>query len=133
MKLIALISLLSPLNALAADGANACTAADSHARQRACLISTSEKVEAQLARVEVESLERIDHWDEDANYRARSNKALVNSTAAFRKYRISQCGLMHSLAAGGNGATDMQLECSIELTNQRISQLESSVLRLERR
>lgn len=133
MKLIALMSLLSPLVACAADGTNACSTADSHVGQRACLVSISEKVGAQLAQVEVDSLGRIDHWNEDANYRAKSRKALVISNAAFRKYRTSQCGLMHSLAAGGNGATDAQLECSIELTNQRISQLESSVLRLERR
>lgn len=133
MKLIALIIFLLPLIACATDNTSACSAGNSHAGQRACLISMSEKVGAQLARVEVESLGRIDHWDEDASFRAKSKKALVNSNAAFRKYRTSQCGLMHSLAAGGNGATDMQLECSIELTNQRISQLESSVLRLERR
>lgn len=126
-----LIAFLCPLSALAASDISRCSVAGSHAGQRACLVSMFEKVEAQLSQMESDALKRINQWDEDLSYRRESKDALIRSNAAFRQYRRAQCGLVHSLAAGGNGAGDMQLDCSIELTDQRIKQLKDHVLNLE--
>ena len=131
MKHIALILFFLPMAAFAAGDTSACSTTESHASQRACLISMSEKADARLAKIEADSLSLIKGWGEDVSYRTKSRRALASSNESFRKYRVAQCGLVHSLAAGGNGATDMQLECSIELANQRIAQLSSYVRSLE--
>lgn len=81
------------------------------------------QTDSRLALLEKDELARIDAWDEEPNYRRRSRQRFLNSIQTFRRYRTTQCGFLHSLAAGGNGATDMMLSCSIELSNQRIAQL----------
>jgi uncharacterized protein YecT (DUF1311 family) len=101
----------------------ACSDAPSHADQRACLESLFTQADLHLASVEKDALNRIRAWDEEQNYRNRSRQQFLDSIQTFRKYRTSQCRFLHSLAAGGNGATDMMLSCSIELSNQRIAQL----------
>ncbi len=105
-------------------GTPPCAAADSHAEQRRCLASLFKKTDTTLARVEKESLAKVAMRDEDPPYKLASKKALEKSISAFRSYRARQCDVFWSLAAGGNGATDMRLQCAIELTEHRIEQLQ---------
>jgi hypothetical protein len=65
----------------------------------------------------------IAHWDEDENWKIKSANALRTSSRDFNRYRKSQCDFNASLAAGGNGAGDMRLECIIELNKQRLDML----------
>jgi uncharacterized protein YecT (DUF1311 family) len=102
-----------------------CSEASSHVEQRSCLESLFKETEARLARAEESTLAKLGVWDEEPEYRSVSRKALLASSSAFRMYRTSQCDYVWSLAAGGNGATDMKLSCAIELTESRIKQLEA--------
>jgi uncharacterized protein YecT (DUF1311 family) len=113
--------------------ADRCSGASPHAEQRGCLESMFRETEERLVQAEKSTVAKITVWDEDLDYRTKSRKALSASNLAFRKYRASQCEFAWSLAAGGNGATDMRLSCAIELTEGRIRQLDAYAAGLERR
>lgn len=110
-----------------------CSNAISHVEQRSCLEAQFKEVEKRLVLAERSTMAKIAAWDEDTGYRLASSKALSASNSAFRKYRASQCEYEWSLAAGGNGATDMRLDCAIELTQSRIKLLEASAVGLQKR
>jgi uncharacterized protein YecT (DUF1311 family) len=122
---------------VAAGAANAssdrCSEASSHVEQRSCLESLFKETEKRLAQAEDGTVAKIAAWDEEPEYRSKSRNALLASNVAFQKYRTSQCGYSWSLAAGGNGATDMKLACAIELTENRIKLLEVSSSGLKNR
>lgn len=113
--------------------ADRCSDESSHAEQRDCLESMFRETEERLIQAEKRTVAKITVWDENLDYRTKSRKALSASNLAFRKYRASQCEFAWSLAAGGNGATDMRLSCAIELTEGRIRQLDAYAAGLERR
>lgn len=96
----------------------------SHVEQRECLASLAGKVDSRLKLAEKRAIVKIDGWDEDDDYKSESKKLFLASTEAFEAYRTAQCGFIHSLAAGGNGATDMSLTCVVELSRQRIIQID---------
>jgi len=100
-----------------------CSDADTPAEERTCLETLSHRTNAKLAKLEKEALERVDAWEQEDSYRAATRKSLVDSSQLFKQYRRSQCGLFQSLAAGGNGASDMKLACSIEVTKDRVRQM----------
>jgi uncharacterized protein YecT (DUF1311 family) len=77
----------------------------------------------ELINVERAANARIEKWDEEANWRLASAEALKQSSRQFLKYRKSQCDLVASLAAGGNGAGDMRLNCIVRLNAQRVDEL----------
>ncbi len=110
-----------------------CAESESHADQRTCLSSLAKSVETKLRIAEAHAFEMIERWDEDVGYRSKSKQLLFLSITTFKKYRNEQCSFIHSLAAGGNGATDMRLPCSVELTEQRITQLNEFSSGLESR
>lgn len=136
MKKIAVFLLLA-LEYVATGAAHAnadrCSDTSSHVEQRSCLESLFKVAEKRLVQAEESTSAKIAMWNEDSEYRFKSRKALLASNFAFRKYRASQCEYAWSLAAGGNGATDMRLSCAIELTESRIKQLEASSTGLEGR
>ena len=113
--------------------ADRCSEATSHVEQRSCLQAQFNEAEKRLAQAERAVIAKIAVWDEDLEYRLESKKALAASNSAFRKYRTNQCEYAWSLAAGGNGATDMRLSCAIELTESRIKLLEESSVDLQQR
>lgn len=110
-----------------------CSKASSHVEERSCLESLFNETDKRLAQAETKAVAKIAEWDEEPEYRSKSRKALMGSNLAFRKYRPSQCGYAWSLAAGGNGATDMRLSCAIELTEDRVRLLELSSSSLKKR
>ena len=107
-----------------------CAIADSHAGQRECLIALAASVEVYLKTAEKAALQRIDKWDEDENYRTTAKVLFMKSIEAFSRYKEIQCDFLRTLAAGGNGAGDMQLECVVGLIKQRITQIESDTVGL---
>lgn len=131
------VFLFWPLAYVMAGAAHAnvdrCSVASSHVEQRGCLESMFREADKRLVQAEASTIAKIAAWDEASEYRSRSRKALVASKVAFRKFRSSQCDYAWSIAAGGNGATDMRLSCAIELTESRIKQLEASSIGLEQR
>lgn len=126
MKLVIFLTLsLQYLIAMAAEISHRpCADASSHVEQRSCLEALYQKTDASLIQVEKSYIEKLANWDGEQHYRLRSRKAFKDSISAFRAYRSSQCEYFWSLAAGGNGATDMRLSCAIELTESRIKQLD---------
>jgi len=128
---------LFALAAVAAGIANAkadeCSKASSHVEQRSCLQAQFKEAEKRLTLVEQKTRAKIAAWDEDTGYRSASIKAFSASNSAFRNYRASQCDYEWSLAAGGNGATDIRLSCAIELTQSRVKLLEDSAAGLQKR
>lgn len=123
---VCLIVLAFTWNAALAEDVDVmkCVNTDSHAEQRECLNALAKNTEIKLKHQEENAIQRIANWDEGENYRTASLALFKKSIEAFRKYRETRCDFMHSLAAGGNGAGDMQLECVVELTKQRIVQIE---------
>lgn len=117
----------------ASANADPCAGASSHAEERSCLESMFGEAEKRLVKAEVRTAAKIAAWDEEPEYRNKSRKALLAANLAFRKYRASQCEYAWTLAAGGNGATDMRLTCAIELTESRITQLDAYATGLEKR
>lgn len=122
------------LSAMAAETSpRPCSEAPSHVEQRSCLESLYQKTEARLVQVEKNYFEKLAKWDEEPHYRLQSRKAFEASVSAFKAYRKSQCEYFWTLTAGGNGATDMRLSCAVELTEDRIKQLDEYSHGLEQR
>jgi|SRR5471030_212542 len=126
MKVVVFLFLsLQNLIAVAAETpGRPCSEAPSHVEQRSCLESRYQKAEANLVRVENRYIENLTRWKEEPEIRLQSHKAFEASISAFRAYRSSQCEYFWTLAADGNGASDMRLSCAIELTESRIKQLD---------
>jgi len=125
---------LQILNVQAAHAqADQCSKASTHVEERKCLEALASEADNRLAQAEKNAIGMIAEWDEEPAYRSQAKKALEASNLAFRKYRTSQCGFAWSLAAGGNGATDMRLSCAIELTENRVRLIESSSHSLKKR
>lgn len=110
-----------------------CSQPSSHVEQRSCLESLLRETDARLVHAEQTTVAKLAAWDEEKEYRSKSQKALLASNSVFRVYRASQCDFVWSLAAGGNGASDMRLSCAIELTENRIRQLDEYSRGLESR
>lgn len=131
------VFIFSALTYMMAEAAYAnagpCSGAASHVEERSCLESMLGEAEKRLVKAEVRTAAKIAAWDEEAVYRNKSRKALSAANLAFRKYRASQCEYAWSLAAGGNGATDMRWSCAVELTESRIRQLDAYAAGLEKR
>ncbi len=112
-------------NASAADvDSQKCSDANSYVEQRSCLEALFKKVDSNLAKYERDVILKLSAWDEEPEYRSESKRRFTASISEFGKYRASQCDFILSLAAGGNRATDMKLDCAINLTKNRVEQLE---------
>lgn len=106
-----------------------CSAAIDHSAQRDCLIRAEQASRAALAR-EVKSIEaRIAMWNEDSDEKARSLADFRLANRRYQAFRSAQCEFEASVAAGGNGAGEMRLECQISLDDGRIKLLKEQALR----
>jgi hypothetical protein len=111
------------LAGFAAADTSDCAALSSHAESRACLSKKAYASSVALQDAEEELAKAITHWDEDPYWKSKSANALRTSNQDFYRYRESYCDFSASLAAGGNGAGDMRLECIMELNRQRLDML----------
>lgn len=108
-----------------------CEVPTDHVEQRQCL----ERKVAQLAQ-EVQSAQelvraRIDAWDEEPYYKSKSLALFNEAASQFQAYQASQCEFEASVAAGGNGAGDMKLDCQINLYDTYFKYLQEQVTRFE--
>jgi len=120
MKLIAVLAAtLAPGLASAS-----CEVPADHVEQRQC----SERQVAQLSRQVQEAQQliraRISAWDEEPEHKVRSLALFNQSVRQFRTYQADQCEFEASVAAGGNGAGDMRLECQIGLYSHYLKSLQ---------
>mgnify|MGYP003945700773 CR=1 FL=1 len=107
--------------------AQPCGDAPDHASERACWIKAAKDSDARVHMEQELQRQRIDQWDQDRPYRART-LALFNEAAdKFAHLRHAQCDYEASAAAGGNGAGDMRLSCQGALDNAYLKSLRSQV------
>ena len=107
--------------------AQPCGDAPDHASERACWIKADKDSDARVHMEQELQRQRIDQWDQDRPYRART-LALFNEAAdKFAHLRHAQCDYEASAAAGGNGAGDMRLSCQGALDNAYLKSLRSQV------
>lgn len=133
--LLSIVIFLLPFFALAQDNViqkNECGSHGSHSEERACYIAENAKSEQMLGNAEASTLSALHRWDEDAHFKSRSIAAFKNTTTNFRQMRKINCEFQATLAAGGNGAGDMRLDCQIELNQRRIIELQKTTASLQR-
>lgn len=105
--------------------AQICGDAPDHASERACWIKAVKDSSARVHAAQELQRRRIEQWDQDPPYRART-LALFNAAAdGFARFRQTQCEYEASVAAGGNGAGDMRLRCRIALDNAYIKSIQA--------
>jgi uncharacterized protein YecT (DUF1311 family) len=105
-----------------------CSTAESHADQRKCLERAAAATRAELEKAQALLIERIEAWDEEADYRQRAVKLLKQSVARFAEFRDTECEYEAAAAAGGNGAGDMRLQCQIDLNRQYAESLRKQLV-----
>jgi uncharacterized protein YecT (DUF1311 family) len=89
----------------------ACSENLSHVEQRECLEQRARVREERIALAEKRVREAIMRWDQEQTYRDRSIALLNMSRKAYLKQRAAACEVEASTAAGGNGASDLRLQC----------------------
>ncbi|MFZ6873580.1 lysozyme inhibitor LprI family protein [Undibacterium sp. Di27W] len=90
---------------------------------RTCLEERVVKSDAALRQLEADVLAAVQRWDDTAGNRARVKSKLLSSSRQYLRYRVEQCELQASLAAGGTGTGHRRYMCILELNEQRISHL----------
>jgi hypothetical protein len=100
-----------------------------------CLKRYATQSALRLAKAERNALARIEHWDEDARYRAQAKAALMTSNAEFLRYRASECSFAATLAGGSIGTAHehAQSACTYELNIRRAASLDGFVASLPQR
>lgn len=109
--------------ASAASSTADCSALSSHAESRSCLEKHANRSLIELKKAVEDLAAAIQRWDQESEWKQKSAAAMYVSSRSFQRYRKSQCDFEASLAAGGNGAGDMRLECTIELNRERTARL----------
>jgi hypothetical protein len=126
-KLITLIAIgiaiQSGMAMAAGSSVDSCLKLDCHADSRACLERLANRSEQSLSNAKSSFLENLSQWDEEPQYKARTEQWLAKSDSTFKQYRRTQCELQASLSAGGNSAGDRKLMCLIRLNDWRITEL----------
>jgi uncharacterized protein YecT (DUF1311 family) len=107
----------------AESGADDCSALSSHAESRSCLEKKAKRSSDKLKKSEEDLAAAIEGWGQESFWKKKSAAALKESSRSFYQHRKSQCDFKASLAAGGNGAGDMRLECTIEMNRERMARL----------
>lgn len=102
-----------------------CSKAGDHASERSCLILEAKNSQIELDVTEKKFLQKLENWDEESGYKKRTKGLFLTASKQHIQLRKAQCELLASLAAGGNGAGDMRLECIIELNTRRTDEIRS--------
>nr|WP_315468685.1 lysozyme inhibitor LprI family protein [uncultured Undibacterium sp.] len=102
-----------------------CSKTDDHARERTCLIREAKNSQIKLDAAEEKFLQQLENWDEESGYKKRTKGLFLTAKKQRNQFRKTQCELLASLAAGGNGAGDMRLECIIELNTRGTDDIRS--------
>lgn len=107
----------------------------SQAEYADCLRRKVTESEAALRNATVRAAKRIESWDENAPYLARSKAALAASATPFAQYRAAQCTFAGSLSGGaaGNSREVGRLACVYELNMRRAVMLDALTGRLPAR
>lgn len=94
-----------------------------------CLETYVQESAARLTKAERDAVVRIEHWDEDARYRALARSALATSNAEFQRFRARECSFAATLAGGsiGTAHAHLQLACVYELNISRAASLDGFV------
>lgn len=121
--LLAAVLTLLALASHADTDKDSCSNLRSHAESRSCLEQTAKLSSQDLKKEEADLAAVIERWDEEKSWRQAITKALQQSSREFEIYRRYQCDFIATVAAGGNGAGDMRLECIIGLNQQRLKEL----------
>jgi uncharacterized protein YecT (DUF1311 family) len=102
---------------------------ESHAGYRECLENKALEREKLIAAAEQSVRDAITHWDEEPNDRKRTADLFAKSRRAYYDHRTATCEVMASTAAGGNGASDLRLECQERLDTEWYAHLKRLVAR----
>jgi uncharacterized protein YecT (DUF1311 family) len=95
-----------------------CHTAESHVGQRICLEGIASASQDELKKTHDSLVKRIREWDDEPDCAQKSLQLLEQSFVAFERFRDAECEYEAAAAAGGNGAGDMRLQCSISLNRK---------------
>lgn len=125
MPRIILAVLALALAPIATRATDECRSESDHVGQRECLERLASQSADEVAAAEAAAAIRIERWDEESVYIARSLELLNALATNFRAYRAARCELAASSAAGGNGAGDIRLDCEIQLNRTYAAEVRS--------
>lgn len=90
-----------------------------------CLKKLRHQSETQLQVADQHFQNKIQSWDEDADYKKAALTAFLKSVDSFHQFLTDECVFESSMAAGGNGKEAISSQCHIELINRRIDYLKA--------
>lgn len=123
MKFFTLITVLFFSGSVSAS----CAAPRDHVEQRACSTLRLDALAHQVLAAQHTLRDKITTWDEEPEYKAAALANFDNAARAFQRYQAQQCAFDASLAAGGNNASDLRIECNIELYSSYLKYIQAHV------
>lgn len=124
LKTRVFFALLCSTLAGSAYASTQCGREKDHVGYRKCLEKKALQSRVKLDQAMALLARRIDSRDEELEYRQRTQARLQQSFGLFQRFRESHCEFESSLAAGGNGAGDMRLQCEAELNSRYTKSLQ---------
>ena len=103
-----------------------CSGKGSHVEVRACLQTNADASARKLRDAEDKMRRSLAAWDQEPEYIKQSTTAFESSVRQFSRFRAQHCEFIASLAAGGNGQSDLRLSCIYELNEKRIAQIQQA-------
>jgi uncharacterized protein YecT (DUF1311 family) len=109
----------------AQDIVNECWKDHSHLQMSKCVESKARKARVNLDNAENETRLVIQTKNDEPEYVKEMAEHFEVDEASFKRYRRDHCRFLWSLAAGGNGAADIEAACDAELNGDRVEQLKA--------
>jgi hypothetical protein len=126
MKLVVLIVVILFPGLAAASCANP----TDHVDERQCLKNEVSKLSREVLAAQQLVRTRIAAWDQELSYKSRTLTLFDKAAIQFHNFLARQCEFEASVAAGGNGASDMRHGCQIELYRSYLKSLQEQASRL---
>jgi len=98
-----------------------CHTSIDHVGLRKCEESAVSLIEARVRSAEQSIFSKIDQWDQEKEFKATARLRFTDSIKTFRNYLNAACEVEAATAAGGNGASNMRLECLYQLNLDRLN------------
>jgi len=95
-----------------------------HVEQRQCSEREATRLSREVRAAQNVVRDKIATWEQEASYKATSLSLFNNAATQFKAYLARQCEFEASAAAGGNGTSDMRLECQIALYGAYLKSLQ---------
>ena len=124
MKILALIAVILFSGSVSAS----CDMPMDHVEQRKCSEHLFNELSHKVISAQQSLRNKITTWDQEPEFKAAALANLDKAVHAFQTYQSEQCEFDASVAAGGNAANDLRIECKIRLYSSYLKYIQEQIL-----